>query len=527
MFERLQSRTDRAKMSVKEDGGSMDRLVEALAGPAFLCRPETGMIIHLNGACRTLLMDKAALSFGGDGSLSVDIFDNGKGNASTLVEKAAGGSPGSATMEGALGVVQLTARQVRDTGTRDSMVLLECWPASLSRRAGERPRSGISAGALQTMVDKMPINAMMCDPKSLELIYMNEMSKKTLKELEVHLPVSADNLIGQCIDVFHKNPSHQRRILGDPSNLPFTAKIKLGPEILKLDITGILDDDDTYVGALATWAVVTKTEQAAAMVTEKSQSLEDEAASASAAVEQMSSAADETMHLASMVAAAAEEAMANVQTVAAATEELSVTGSDIANQATQASDVASSAADRAERAAEEVSALQDASDRIGRVLSLISEISHRTRLLALNATIEATRAGESGKGFAVVAHEIKALANQTSSAVDDITHEIETVQGEVGNTVSAIGDIRQRITEVDTIASAIASHVGEQTTATSEIAANSQEAAAGTMEVSKHIQSVRVAVERANESVSSLQGTTETLNGLSSVLRGEIGGLLN
>ena len=50
----------------------------------------------------------------------------------------------------------------------------------------------------------------------------------------------------------------------------------------------------------------------------------------------------------------------------------------------------------------------------------IETIVFTTDLLALNASIEATHAGDAGKGFAVVAAEVRQLARQTKSAVDNI-----------------------------------------------------------------------------------------------------------
>ena len=70
------------------------------------------------------------------------------------------------------------------------------------------------------MVEGMPIGVMMTDKENFEITYMNKFSTDTLKTLESYLPVKVDAMMGQCIDVFHKVPSHQRAILADPKNLP-------------------------------------------------------------------------------------------------------------------------------------------------------------------------------------------------------------------------------------------------------------------------------------------------------------------
>ncbi len=51
----------------------------------------------------------------------------------------------------------------------------------------------------------------------------------------------------------------------------------------------------------------------------------------------------------------------------------------------------------------------------------ILNISSQTNLLALNASIEAARAGEAGRGFAVVANEIRALADTSRDAANNIS----------------------------------------------------------------------------------------------------------
>ena len=113
------------------------------------------------------------------------------------------------------------------------------------------------------MLDQMPVNAMLLDPKTFIITYANKTSIDTLKKLESLLPVRADQVVGQCVDVFHKNPAHQRRILADPANLPWFSKIKVGPETLDLKVSAVTDKDGNYIAALLTWSVITRQVQLA------------------------------------------------------------------------------------------------------------------------------------------------------------------------------------------------------------------------------------------------------------------------
>ncbi len=233
----------------------------------------------------------------------------------------------------------------------------------------------------------------------------------------------------------------------------------------------------------------------------------------------MTATASDASARAATVGAASDTASNNVGTVAAAAEELSSSVTEISRQVTRSSEIASKAVGDAERTNATVQVLSTGAEKIGEVVKLIHSIAAQTNLLALNATIEAARAGESGRGFAVVASEVKALANQTAKATEEISAQVAAMQSSTSDAVLSIGGITETIAQMSEITVSIATSVDQQGEATREIARNIQSVAAGSSEISAHIGGVTTAAAATGLAASDVLSNARELDNQSGKLR--------
>jgi methyl-accepting chemotaxis protein len=219
---------------------------------------------------------------------------------------------------------------------------------------------------------------------------------------------------------------------------------------------------------------------------------------------------------------AANDASSNVKSSATAADEMSGSIGEISQQIGRTTEVVRAAVEEAQSTNAQIASLAETAQKIGDVVKLIRNIAGQTNLLALNATIEAARAGEAGRGFAVVASEVKSLAVQTAKATEDITKQILAVQASTTNAVEAISKFSERMREINTYASAVATSVGQQNAATNEISRNVQSAARGTGMVVTVLNEVAGAATATRSSAETVLTAAQSVESAVGKLRGEV-----
>ena len=219
-----------------------------------------------------------------------------------------------------------------------------------------------------------------------------------------------------------------------------------------------------------------------------------------------------------------EEQASALQQTAATMEELTSTvqqNSQTTSNAREMAEQASAAARGVgQRVAHVVATMEDihtSSQRIRDIVSVIDSIAFQTNILALNAAVEAARAGDQGRGFAVVASEVRALAQRSASAAQEIKGIIEdnVAKMDTGNqqavqagtaveeAVRSIENVTVTIAEVDNASKEqsmgigqVGEAVGQMDAVTQQNAALVEETAAATKNLDEQVQGLKAQLTR-------------------------------
>lgn len=103
-------------------------------------------------------------------------------------------------------------------------------------------------------------NLMVAD-ENQNIVYMNDAVTSLLQEAETDIRTDLPqfcvaNLIGSNIDVFHKNPGHQRKLL-DSLSTTYRATIQVGGRTFDLIATPLKGNDGKRMGTVVEWADAT------------------------------------------------------------------------------------------------------------------------------------------------------------------------------------------------------------------------------------------------------------------------------
>lgn len=233
---------------------SFERMFDALPVGAMTCSLDTFVIDYANPRSIELLHSiRETLGFDPNHIVgtSIDVFHKDPLHQRTLLSDATQ-LPHKARICFGKEWLDLHIHPLPDSTGRISRALL-VWAIATAEVAKEQEEY-----RLLRMIDDMPVAVMTVDPVTFNITYLNETSKQTLGEIRDLLPIKPSELLGASIDVFHRHPEHQRRLLSDPANLPHHARIKLGAEVLDLQVSAVTGTDGAYLGPMLTWSVITK-----------------------------------------------------------------------------------------------------------------------------------------------------------------------------------------------------------------------------------------------------------------------------
>ncbi len=393
-------------------------------------------------------------------------------------------------------------------------------------------------------LDTCSTNVMIADADG-NIVYTNTsvvaMMRRNEAELRKSLPqFDANRIVGSNFDSFHKNPGHQRNLLGGLKS-EYKTQIKVEKLTFALTANPINDAQGNRLGTVVEWkdrtAEVAAESEISSLVEgatqgdfsqrmvlegkepffrlmgEKFNELIDTVSKTivevRVAAEQLTSAAGQVSETSQSLSQSAASQAASVEQTSASLQEMAASVKQNADSAMVTDGMATKAAQEAIEGGEAVTRTVDAMKAIAQKISIIDDIAYQTNLLALNAAIEAARAGEHGRGFAVVAAEVRKLAERSQVAAQ----EIGQLAGSSVNLAEKAGELLKQMVP----------SIHKTSELVQEIAAASGEQADGVAQINGAMDHLNGATQQNASAAEELSATSEELSAQATELQNLMG----